>query len=310
MRLIIKDYLLHLKEKDELDLLLCDLLLQMGYATDSKPKSGNRQYGVDIRAHNSKEILLCVVKQGNMDRRVWDADPNAVRQSLDEIQDVYIDFIKNDLQGKKLHIAVISNGVIEEAVSPNWTSYVKHNTSWQSIPVKIEFWDIDALVIAVQKHLLNEHIFDERMCSLLRKALYFIDESDYHRKHFENIVDDFLDSLDCEGKAKDQEKKLAGLYLANQMIAHYAAESKIYKIAVMVTEYLLIRYWKFLQVHSLFEKDRYAQWLYKFMKAYEKWGKEYYSITKSCAEGPNRFPSYNSVEQRVLLYEVLGYWAS
>lgn len=310
MRLIIKDYLLHLKERDELDLLLCDLLLQMGYATDSKPKSGNRQYGVDIRAHNSKEILLCVVKQGNIDRRVWDADPNAVRQSLDEIQDVYIDFIKNDLQGKKLHIAVISNGVIEEAVSPNWAFYVKHNTSWQGIPVKIEFWDIDALVIAVQKHLLNEHIFDERMRSLLRKALYFIDESDYHKKHFENIVDDFLDSLDCGGKAKNQEKKLAGLYLASQMIAHYAAESKIYKIAVMVTEYLLIRYWKFLLVHSLFEKDRYAQWLCKFMKAYEKWGKEYYSITKSCAEGPNRFPSYNSVEQRVLLYEVLGYWAS
>lgn len=310
MRLIIKDYLLHLKEKDELDLLLCDLLLQMGYATDSKPKSGNRQYGVDIRAHNSKEILLCVVKQGNMDRRVWDADSNAVRQSLDEIQDVYIDFIKNDLQGKKLHIAVISNGVIEEAVSPNWTSYIKHNTSWQSIPVKIEFWDIDALVIAVQKHLLNEHIFNERMRSLLRKALYFIDESDYHKKHFENIVDDFLDSLDCEGKAKNQEKKLAGLYLASQMIAHYAAESKIYKIAVMVTEYLLIQYWKFLLVHSLFEKGRYAQWLCKFIKAYGKWGKEYYTITKSCAEGPNRFPSYNSVEQRVLLYEVLGYWAS
>ena len=44
MRLIIKDYLLCLREKDELDLLLCDLLLQMGYATDSQPKTGSRQY--------------------------------------------------------------------------------------------------------------------------------------------------------------------------------------------------------------------------------------------------------------------------
>mgnify|MGYP007110314217 FL=1 len=42
MRLIIKDYLLQLKEKDELDLLICDILLQMGYITDNQPKTGNR----------------------------------------------------------------------------------------------------------------------------------------------------------------------------------------------------------------------------------------------------------------------------
>lgn len=310
MRLIIKDYLLQLKEKDELDLLLCDLLLQMGYATDSQPKTGSRQYGVDIRAHNSKEVLLCVVKQGNIDRRNWDADPNAVRQSLDEIKDVYIEFIKNDLHGKKLHIVVTSNGVIDEAVFPNWSSYIKHNDLWGNIPVEIEFWDIDALVIAVQNRLLNEHMFDERMRTLLRKALYFIDESDYHNKHFESIIDGFIDSINCDGKAKNQEKRLAGLYLASQMIAHYAAESKIYKIAIMVTEYLLIRYWKFLLEHSLFEKTRFIQWVCKFLRAYEKWCQKYYIVTKDCAEGSSSFPSYNSVEQRVLLYEVLGYWTS
>ena len=80
MRLVIKDYLIQLKEKDELDLLLCDLLLQMGYITDNRPETGNRQYGVDIRAHNECEILLCVVKQGNLNRKNWDSDPNAVRE--------------------------------------------------------------------------------------------------------------------------------------------------------------------------------------------------------------------------------------
>ena len=65
--------MLQLKEKDELDLLLCDLLLQMGYITDNRPETGNRQYGVDIRAHNQREILLCVVKQKNIDRKLWDA---------------------------------------------------------------------------------------------------------------------------------------------------------------------------------------------------------------------------------------------
>ena len=93
MRLIIKDYLLQLKEKDELDLLLCDVLFQMGYITENRPKTGNRQYGVDIRAQNEDELLLCVVKQGNMTRQNWNSGQNAVRQSLDEIQDSYINII-------------------------------------------------------------------------------------------------------------------------------------------------------------------------------------------------------------------------
>lgn len=131
MRLILKDYLLQLREKDELDLLLCDLLLQMGYITDTRPKTGNRQYGVDIRAHNSKEILLCVVKQGNIDRNIWDSGPNSIRQSLNEILDVYIEFIKSDLQEKKIHIVVTSNGVIEESTRINWDLYKKGLTSWR-----------------------------------------------------------------------------------------------------------------------------------------------------------------------------------
>ena len=85
MRLIIKEYLSCLREKDELDLLLCDLLLQMGYVTHNVPKTGNRQYGVDIRADNEKELLLFVIKQGDMNRTNWNCGQNAVRQSLDEI---------------------------------------------------------------------------------------------------------------------------------------------------------------------------------------------------------------------------------
>lgn len=101
--------------ESEVDLLLCDLLFQMGYITDNKPKTGNRQYGVDIRAYNDNKILLTVVKQGNLNRKNWDSDQNAVRQSLNDIQDTYIEFIKGKDRKKELHIIVASNGVIDEA---------------------------------------------------------------------------------------------------------------------------------------------------------------------------------------------------
>lgn len=48
IELILEDYLASLKEKDELDVLLSDLLKLDGYTVKSLPKTGERQYGVDL----------------------------------------------------------------------------------------------------------------------------------------------------------------------------------------------------------------------------------------------------------------------
>ena len=106
MRLIIKEYISQLKEKDELDLLLMELLVQNGYTADHIPRSGNRQYGVDIQLHNEEELLLMVVKQGNIDRTVWDSCPNAVRQSLDEIKDAYMELLTEKEKNKKIKVII------------------------------------------------------------------------------------------------------------------------------------------------------------------------------------------------------------
>lgn len=307
MRLILKDYLIQLKEKDELDLLVCDLLLQKGFVTDNRPETGNRQYGVDIHAHNSKEILLCVVKQGNLERKNWDSGPNAVRQSINEIKDTYIGLINGIKPTKKLRIAVVTNGMMDEAVRPNWEGFVRQNADWNGVKVKIEFWNIDKLVEDVQKHLLDEHLFSGDMRRSLRQALYYIGESDYRNEYFELIIDSYIAHFNDTDKGKVQKKKMAGLYLATQMIAQYAAEAKIYKVAIMVSEYLIIRYWKYLLSHNRFEKTQDVEWLLKFLKSYSKWSQKYYETVCYCCEGPNRLPLYNPVEERVILYDLLGY---
>lgn len=307
MRLVIKDYLTLLKEKDELDLLLCDLLLQMGYLMDNKPETGNRQYGVDIRAYTETEVLLCVVKQGKLNRENWDSGQNAVRQSLNEIHDVYLRLMSKEDREKQLRIAVITNNVMDEAVRPAWEGYVSENTNWSGIPVKLEFWGIDKLVADVQQYLFEEKLFGADKQKLLRRALYFIGEGDYRNEFFEQIIDGYLSELHAEDTPRQRDKKLAGLYLATQMIAQYAADTQIYKIAIMVTEYLIIRYWKFLLQNQLFEKKPYMEWLIKFLSAYEKWNDQYYEAVRYCCDGKDRIPCYHSVEQRVMLYEMLGY---
>lgn len=307
MRLIIKDYLLQLKEKDELDLLICDILLQMGYITENQPKTGNRQFGVDIRAHNAEELLLFVIKQGDLTRKVWDADQNAVRQSLDEIKDSYLNYINGADRNKNLHVIVATNGMIDEATRPNWEGYKAHNTNWDGMRVELDFWNIETLTEYVQKYLFDEHIFDAEMQVLMRRALYFIGEADYRKDYYEKIVEMYISQLNDKDSMKARKKKLSGVHLACQMIATYAEEAGFYKIGIMVSEYLIIKYWKYMMINNLFEKASYVDWLIKYLSAYEKWNQKYYEAVRYCCAGANRLPFNNPVEQKVILYEVLSY---
>lgn len=310
MRLIIKDYLLQLKEKDELDLLLCDLLLQMGYITDNRPETGNRQFGVDIRAHNKETLVLCTVKQGDLNRKNWDSDPNSVRPSLNEIKDCYLGFLTDKDREKSLRVIVATNGMMDEAVAPNWDGFVKQNTSWQGMAVNLEFWNIDTITDLVQKHLFDEHIFDSDTQSLLRRALYYIGEGDYPKKYYEQLIDEFLQKLAPSDSVRERKKKLSAIFLASQMVAHYAAEAHMYKIAIMVSEYLIIRYWNYLLTNNLLEKTAYVDWLLKYLAVYEKWNLSYYTAVKYVCEGADRIPPYNSVEQRLKIYDILGHLSS
>ena len=53
MRLIIRQYIAGLKERNELDAVMPDLLSQMGMVVYSRPARGTRQDGVDVAAVGS-----------------------------------------------------------------------------------------------------------------------------------------------------------------------------------------------------------------------------------------------------------------
>ncbi len=308
MRLIIKDYLLELKEKNELDLLLCDLLFQMGYITDNTPETGNRQYGVDIRAHNETELLLFVVKQGKLTRTIWDGNPNAVRPSLNEIIDCYTAMINGQDREKSIRIIVATNGMMDEAVRLNWERFTSRYTNLDGIPVQIEFWNIDTITRYVEQYLFDEHICDSSVQSMLRRALYFLDDADYKQEYYELVIQNLMSNLNEDEKPKARAKKLTGLNLTAQMIAHYSAEKGRYKIAINVTEYLVICYWKYLLNSQNLQKEEHVKWLWKFLASYEKWNAKYYESVKCCAI--DGFPLYHPVVQRVMAYEVLGFLLS
>lgn len=299
-----------MKEKDQLDFLLCDILLQKGYITDNKPKTGTRQYGVDIQAHRRDELLLVVVKQGNIDRNTWGGNMNAVRPSLDEILDLYTRLLTKEEKKKRLHIVVATNGVIEETVMPLWKGFITNHTVCNGKRITIEFWGIDEITAQAEEVLFNEHLFPLESQSLLRKALYFVEERDYKPQYYERIIDSYIDSMSKE-KGKNYYKIAASFLLATQMVAQYAANAKKYKISVMVTEYAIIKYWKLLLLNKQFGREKPLYWLHRLCEKYEQWNNMYYDNVREICTTEDAFPLYsNVVEQKTMIYEVIGFLAS
>ena len=95
MKLALKQYLSSLKESKELDSIFPDLLSTMNIVVISRPQIGVRQNGVDLAAVGrdldtmEKMLFLFIIKCGNIGRKDWDSGLQSIRQTLNEIKDIY-----------------------------------------------------------------------------------------------------------------------------------------------------------------------------------------------------------------------------
>ena len=313
MKLILKEYLGSLKEKDELDSLLLDLLLLNGFSTNNVPKTGERQYGVDIFADKDDQAYLFVVKQQDLTRKTWDSDQNSVRPSLNEIMDVFVPaLLPKKFHGTPINVIVVTNGNMSDAVRPNWESFCRENEVRNERHYKYEFWGIDHLVDMTFSSAFNETLFPKKMQSNLRKTLYFLDENDVSSKYYESLINLCFESLDScvEGSRKKQIRHFSSFYMLINLVIHWAHEHERNKIAIQVSEYAIIKYWRFLLVHDLFEKDFYIDNLISLLELYERCNNKFCSIISSVVERKCELPFINVLEQRILLYEVIGFLSS
>ncbi|MFZ5506702.1 MAG: hypothetical protein ACOY7P_14540 [Pseudomonadota bacterium] len=190
MKLVIAEFLRTLKERDELDRLIPDLLIEMGYVPLAKPQTGNRQFGVDIAARGkdprsgNEELLLAVIKQGNIGRTEWDGNDQAIRQSINEILDVYLkSHVEPQDKGKHIHIVVVSNGELKQVVQAGWCGFIADIQSRASV----EFWGIDYLAELIETHMLDEHVFRDDDRRELRRALALSGDADYDRRDLHRL---------------------------------------------------------------------------------------------------------------------------
>lgn len=321
MKLILAQFLRTLKERDEFDRLLPDLLLAMGYISVSKPQTGIRQYGVDLAAvgvspeDGIQELLLLVIKRGDMGRTDWDSGPQSVRQSLNEVLDVYLKtHVEPAHEQLRKRIVLATTGDLKQDTQLNWDSYTKENAARASF----NFWGGDQIAVLIQQHMLNEHIFDAEDRTNLRKSLALAGELDYDLKDLYKL---FLQQLGLAGdgtlskqtaKPRDLIKALRVVNLAAQIFAHWSEGEGNLKQALVATERAMLWAWHRIHLEEESNRHRYHQELAELWMGYNTAGKKYFEKLQGHLYVQDGLSGYcrENAEFSLVVFEQIGLLAT
>lgn len=287
MKLVLSHYLKTLRERDEFDRLMPELLLEMGYVTLAKPQTGPRQYGVDFAAVGKSpkdgvdEMLLFVLKQGNIGRGEWTGNPNAVRESLVEVLDVYLhSYITPAHQNLRKVIIVSTTGELKQDTQLTWTSFVAQNSSRATF----EFWGGNSVAELLEKYLLDEHLFDAQDRADLRKSLALAADPDYR---FPDLCRLLLRQLGLteSGQLSEQglqqntsslQKALMRVNLAARVCAYWADADGERRQALWVCERTILWAWHRLSLHPTEQQKQLYETVAEIWRSYQHAANRYY----------------------------------
>ncbi|ETT57076.1 hypothetical protein C173_32246 [Paenibacillus sp. FSL R7-277] len=316
MRLIIREYLSMLRESEELDALIPDLLISMDIQPIFKPQRGVRQYGVDQSAigidpdDQKEKLFLFVIKQKDIDRYNWDNGPQAVRPSLNEILDVYMRTMLDDRQRdlpKK--IIVCTNGDMKQDVSINWINYI--NDHRVESKIEFDFWGGDVLSSLIVRYMLNEYIMPDSIQKQIRKTLAFLDLVEYDLSDYYDLIEEILfnDALNAKNKPL---KVLRCLHLCLNLVYHWSAEVGNLKNAFLAAERMILRVWEWLHQEDLNINANIWAIFHSINNTRCQIGKEYLNkISPHClvCDGLSGYGS-ERIEYPLLVFEQIGIVAS
>ena len=259
MKLVIQEYLTALRERDELDAMLPNLLSEMGFTVYSRPSRGTRQYGVDIAAlgpssDGERKVYLFSVKQGDLNRADWDGTPQALRSSLNEIRDVYIpNSIPAEHRDLNVVICLVFGGDIKEAVNQEVRGYIRANTTAK---ITYEEWNGDRLADMILSGILREEMFPDPLRSHLRKAAAMAEEPDIAYKHFRSLIDavvkrpakkrDVADEKPAN-KRSTRISKVREINMCLWVLFTWAREANNVEAPYRASEYAILRAWDLLK---------------------------------------------------------------
>lgn len=249
MKLVIREYLASLKERDELDAVLPDLLTELGFTVYSRPARGTRQYGVDIAAvgpgqDGVRRVHLFSIKSGDLDRNEWNtASPQSLRPSLDEILDHYITSrIPPEYANLPIAICLTFGGAIDEQVRAEVTGYM---TRYTTPKITFEEWNGDRLAQVILNGILREALLPAPLRSHLRKAAAMVEEPDVALYHFQRLLRALSDQPGTTSAARLSKARLINICLWIMFV--WAREAENVEAPYRASELALLEVWQLLK---------------------------------------------------------------
>jgi hypothetical protein len=192
MKLLIRDYVASLKEREELDAILPDLLSELGFNVISRPGRGTAQRGVDVAAvgrdaKGKQRVYLFSVKPGDLTRQEWDGNSQKLRSSLNEIIDEYIPArIPAAYRGLKIVIVLCFGGDVHESARSLVTQFTKRHTKGK---ISFEEWNGDKIAELLLTGVLREELLPKPLRSSFQKAVAMVDQPEIAYEHFARLLD-------------------------------------------------------------------------------------------------------------------------
>lgn len=321
MKLILSQYLRTLKERDEFDRLLPDLLLTMGYVPISKPQTGVRQFGVDLAVvgvspeDGIRELLLLTIKRGDIGRPDWDSGPQSVRQSLNEILDVYLKtHVEPAHEGLRKRIVLATTGDLKQDTQISWDGYTKENAA----RAEFSFWGGDQTSVLIEQHMLNEHIFDSEDRTHLRKSLALAGELDYDQKDLHRLfrrqlsLGDNGELLQQSAHPRDLVKALRVVNLSAQIFSKWSEDEGNLKQALIASERAMLWSWHRVQLENADRRSQYYPEINELWRAYNAVAHRYFEKLQGHMYVQDGLSGYcrESSEFSLVVFEQIGLLAT
>jgi hypothetical protein len=334
MRLVLREYLALQKESGELDVLIPDLLLNMGLQPLNRAGSGSRQYGVDVPAVGTdprdgvRKLVLVTAKQGDIDRKTWNSGlPADVLPSLDEILNIYLrSHVEPSHQGLPVLVVLATGGDMDEQVRTDWTAYTDNHTGTVSrggadYEVAFEFWGGDKLAALIEDHLVDEYLFpapdpkdpgapDVR--DVMRRTLALAGDANFDLGPYQALVRATLDPTRLTDVGK-RRRALRSLRLTVRVLYRWCEREGNLRPALLAAEYVLLRVWHFVAEQDLTSSRRAER--PELGRLYETWRDVLYAyldVLRPHCETPHGLFGYSAaedIEYPLRVFDLLGHLA-
>ncbi|MGY2337649.1 hypothetical protein ACW9HW_00160 [Pseudomonas sp. SDO5532_S415] len=254
IQLVLSHYLSGLRERDELDALLPDLLLAMGHSVLSRAQVGVNQGGVDVlstqvNADGETEAFLFVIKFGNVNRNDFYSGQQAIHPSIRQAATEYIrNRLPAHLRTCQKKIVLVSNGILKQDAQSDYSSLSKEVSEICHL-CSLDFWGMDHLSPLIEQHLFDDALLLEKGKSDLRAALAGLEDTDASFSRFIRFVEECIDAPEEAEERTPQARKQRFLKRAaaaamgwGVMLVWGQSEGN-HKPGILSGEYLLLRLW-------------------------------------------------------------------